>query len=45
MMAWVAVDRLIRSVELGRFATDIPRWKNFAMPFTSRFDEKVLTRI
>jgi GH15 family glucan-1,4-alpha-glucosidase len=28
MMAWVAVDRLIRSAELGRFTTDIPRWKN-----------------
>ena len=27
MMAWVAVDRLIRSAELGRFDTDIPRWK------------------
>src|SRR6202035_3549797 len=27
MMAWVAVDRLIRSAELGRFSTDIPRWK------------------
>jgi GH15 family glucan-1,4-alpha-glucosidase len=27
MMAWVAVDRLIRSAELGRFKTDIPRWK------------------
>ena len=28
MMAWVAVDRLIRSAEKGRFATDIPRWQN-----------------
>jgi GH15 family glucan-1,4-alpha-glucosidase len=27
MMAWVAVDRMIKSAELGRFATDIPRWK------------------
>jgi len=27
MMAWVAVDRLIRSAELGRFKTDVPRWK------------------
>ena len=27
MMAWVAVDRLIRSAEMGRFATDIPRWR------------------
>jgi GH15 family glucan-1,4-alpha-glucosidase len=27
MMAWVAVDRLIRSSELGRFKTDLPRWK------------------
>ena len=27
MMAWVAVDRLIRSAEKGRFATDIPRWQ------------------
>ena len=27
MMAWLAVDRLIRSAELGRFTTDIPRWK------------------
>ncbi len=27
MMAWVAVDRLIRSAEKGRFNTDIPRWK------------------
>ncbi|HEY4764256.1 MAG TPA: glycoside hydrolase family 15 protein [Candidatus Sulfotelmatobacter sp.] len=27
MMAWLAVDRLIRSAELGRFGTDIPRWK------------------
>jgi len=27
MMAWVAVDRLIRSAEKGRFATDAPRWK------------------
>jgi GH15 family glucan-1,4-alpha-glucosidase len=27
MMAWVAVDRLIRSAELGRFATDVPRGK------------------
>jgi GH15 family glucan-1,4-alpha-glucosidase len=28
MMAWVAVDRLIRSAEKGRFDTDIPRWQN-----------------
>ena len=27
MMAWVAVDRLIKFAELGRFSTDIPRWK------------------
>lgn len=27
MMAWVAVDRLVRSAELGRFETDIPRWR------------------
>ena len=27
IMAWVAVDRLIRSAEAGRFKTDIPRWK------------------
>jgi GH15 family glucan-1,4-alpha-glucosidase len=27
MMAWVAVDRLVRSAELGRFAMDIPRWR------------------
>jgi GH15 family glucan-1,4-alpha-glucosidase len=27
MMAWVAVDRLTRSAEKGRFDTDIPRWK------------------
>lgn len=26
MMAWVAVDRLIRSAKKGRFSTDIPRW-------------------
>ena len=29
MMAWVAVDRLIRSAELGRFATDLPHGKKF----------------
>jgi GH15 family glucan-1,4-alpha-glucosidase len=27
MMAWVAVDRLIRSAELGRFTSEIARWK------------------
>jgi GH15 family glucan-1,4-alpha-glucosidase len=27
MMAWVAVDRLMKLAELGRFAVDIPRWK------------------
>jgi GH15 family glucan-1,4-alpha-glucosidase len=27
MMAWVAVDRLIRSAELGRFTVDVVRWK------------------
>jgi GH15 family glucan-1,4-alpha-glucosidase len=27
MMAWVAVDRLMKLAELGRFAIDIPRWK------------------
>jgi GH15 family glucan-1,4-alpha-glucosidase len=27
MMAWVAVDRMIRSAEQGRFTTDIPRWR------------------
>jgi GH15 family glucan-1,4-alpha-glucosidase len=26
MMAWVAVDRLVRSAELGRFKTDVARW-------------------
>jgi GH15 family glucan-1,4-alpha-glucosidase len=26
MMAWVAVDRLVRSAQLGRFETEIPRW-------------------
>jgi GH15 family glucan-1,4-alpha-glucosidase len=27
MMAWVAVDRLLRSAELGRFTVDVARWK------------------
>jgi len=27
MMAWVAVDRLMKMAELGRFAIDISRWK------------------
>ena len=27
MMAWVAVDRLIRSSEKGRFEIDLPRWR------------------
>jgi GH15 family glucan-1,4-alpha-glucosidase len=27
MMAWVAVDRLIKMAELGRFAVEIPRWE------------------
>ncbi len=27
MMAWVAVDRLIKMAAMGRFATDIPRWE------------------
>src|ERR1700691_2072171 len=27
MMAWVAVDRLVKSAELGRFAADIARWQ------------------
>jgi GH15 family glucan-1,4-alpha-glucosidase len=27
MMAWVAVDRLVRSAELGRYKVDIARWK------------------
>jgi GH15 family glucan-1,4-alpha-glucosidase len=27
MMAWVAVDRLIRSAEKGRFSVEIPRWE------------------
>ena len=27
IMAWVAVDRLVRSAQMGRFAADIPRWK------------------
>jgi GH15 family glucan-1,4-alpha-glucosidase len=27
MMAWVAVDRLIRSSEKGRFTIDFPRWE------------------
>jgi GH15 family glucan-1,4-alpha-glucosidase len=26
MMAWVAIDRLIKMAELGRFDVDIPRW-------------------
>ena len=27
MMAWVAVDRLIKFAELGRFSADVSRWK------------------
>lgn len=27
MMAWVAVDKLIRSAQAGRFNVDIPRWE------------------
>jgi GH15 family glucan-1,4-alpha-glucosidase len=27
MMAWVALDRLIRSAEKGRYQIDLPRWK------------------
>ncbi len=27
VMAWVAVDRLIRSAEVGRFGTDVARWR------------------
>jgi GH15 family glucan-1,4-alpha-glucosidase len=27
MMAWVAVDRLIKMAELGRLAVDVPRWE------------------
>jgi GH15 family glucan-1,4-alpha-glucosidase len=27
VMAWVAVDRLIKSAEKGRFTTDVDRWK------------------
>src|SRR3984893_15212668 len=27
MMAWVAIDRMVRSAEKGRFTIDIPRWK------------------
>ncbi|MGO8794972.1 MAG: glycoside hydrolase family 15 protein [Candidatus Sulfotelmatobacter sp.] len=27
MMAWVALDRLIRSAEKGRFEIDLPRWR------------------
>jgi GH15 family glucan-1,4-alpha-glucosidase len=27
LMAWVAVDRLIRSSEKGRFTIDLPRWR------------------
>jgi GH15 family glucan-1,4-alpha-glucosidase len=27
MMAWVAVDRIVRSAEVGRLTADIPRWK------------------
>jgi GH15 family glucan-1,4-alpha-glucosidase len=27
MMAWVAVDRLIRSAEKGRFEIELPRWE------------------
>ncbi len=27
MMAWVAVDRVIKSAELGRFQGDVARWK------------------
>jgi GH15 family glucan-1,4-alpha-glucosidase len=29
VMAWVAVDRIIKSAELGRLTGDIPRWKKF----------------
>jgi GH15 family glucan-1,4-alpha-glucosidase len=29
MMAWVAVDRVIRSAEKGRFTIDLPHWKKF----------------
>ncbi len=28
VMAWVAVDRIIRSAEKGRFEADLPRWKS-----------------
>lgn len=27
MMAWVAIDRMTRSAEKGRFTIDLPRWK------------------
>jgi GH15 family glucan-1,4-alpha-glucosidase len=27
MMAWVAIDRMIRSAEKGRLTIDLPRWK------------------
>jgi GH15 family glucan-1,4-alpha-glucosidase len=27
MMAWVAIDRMVRSAEKGRFTIDLPRWK------------------
>jgi GH15 family glucan-1,4-alpha-glucosidase len=40
MMAWVAVDRLIRSAEKGRFTTDIPRWKKLR----TRIHEEVCNR-
>jgi hypothetical protein len=45
MMAWVAVDRLMKMAELGRFAIDIPAGKNFGMPFMSRFAGRVSMRI
>jgi GH15 family glucan-1,4-alpha-glucosidase len=40
MMARVAVDRLIRSAELGRFSTDIPRWKKLRLDIRERVCQK-----
>ena len=40
MMAWVAVDRLIRSAELGRFSTDIPRWKKLRLDIHEQVCQK-----
>jgi GH15 family glucan-1,4-alpha-glucosidase len=40
MMAWVAVDRLIRSAELGRFSVDIPRWKKLRLDIHEQVCQK-----